>query len=1041
MMMEANITLDHIATHDDLDLQKLCRGNLVDQWDDSPYSLVNNTCSYYEPTAVQNVLSTGLSMFCMNIQGLRAHWDAFQNLLFNLCGESQSFDIIGITELFSMTKGECALPGYHPLHFITRNDTTNSKGGVGIFVNNSYQYKHRPDLSLFIPHIFESLFIELSFDKKCIIIGNIYRPNTYPLADLDIFMHNMNELQSTLATENKEVFMMGDFNIDMLKFRDHSKTSAYIEDIFSQGFLPLITKPTRVTDHSATLIDHIYTNKTNLHATSGIIITDISDHFGIFSTIKYDYEKKMSRPTHKMIRSFSENNINNFNNILSQSDFASVTNQNNVNLAYNSFIDIYKAAYDRAFPLKEVKLIKKYQKLTPWTTRGLVTSSITKIKLLKMKLKSPTVENKLRWSNFCKIYNKLLRQAKVMYFKEQFDLAKCDMRKTWTLLKTAINKHNIRDILPTSFKYNNTLITDTKEISDKFNKFFVNIGWDISNNVSATDINYSQYLNPPNQHSIFLDPIDDHNIMEIVNNIKTKTSLDNNNISTKLLKCSIGQVAKPLSHIINISLSTGTCPDNMKVAKVIPIFKSGDKSEFTNYRPISILPVFSKIMEKIIAKKLVHFLNDTKQLHKHQFGFRAHHSTIHPVIHLLNQIAEHNDKPSKDVTMATFLDLSKAFDTISHSILLKKLYNMGIRGLANSWFDSYLSNRKQYMDINNNKSSHETIKCGVPQGSILGPLLFIIYINDIHNSTMLKLFCFADDTTCSYSSSNHADLFNTMNYELEQLNVWFKANKLCLNANKTKYMIFGPSVLQDNFDNYEINIDTNKIGRISRGNNKTTFTFLGIEMDETLTWKEHISKVCSKISRSNYILNKVKHTIPKTCLLTLYQSLVHCHINYGLIIWGASTAIERVHKLQKKSIRIINRKPYNYHTEPLFKECKILTIKDQYVLNCVTFMHQIKSNKAPLSFQTLQHFIEPTRPTRYPNMAIQRKARTKFTSLLPYHRLPQNWNNLVLHMRAMKSTKQVQSSLKTSLLEQYAAYVKCANRRCKQCFPHGIIIP
>jgi len=332
--MEDNLTLDHIATHDDFDLRQICRGDLTEDRDDSPYTLVNNTCNYYDPPAVPKLLSTDLSIFCINVQGLKAHWDAFQDLLYKSCGDSKSFDIIGITELFSMNKGECILPGYHPLHYVTRNDTTKSKGGVGIYVNNSLQYKHRPDLSLFIKHVFESTVIEIAFGKKHILIGSIYRPNTYPHADLDIFMHNMNELQSILAAENKDVYIMGDVNIDLLKFRDHSKTSAYIEDIFSQGFLPLITKPTRITDHSATLIDHIYTNKQNLHATSGIIITDISDHFGIFSTIKYNCLQINNTPSHKMVRSFNDDNINKFNDILSQSDFTTVTNQNKVNIAY-----------------------------------------------------------------------------------------------------------------------------------------------------------------------------------------------------------------------------------------------------------------------------------------------------------------------------------------------------------------------------------------------------------------------------------------------------------------------------------------------------------------------------------------------------------------------------------------------------------------------------------------------------------------------------------------------------------------------------------
>ena len=910
---------------------------------------------------------------------------------------------------------------------------TNPKGGVGVYVNNKHQYKGRPDLSVFIANIFESIFIELEIGKNNIIIGTIYRPNTYPHADLDIFMYNMNELFSLLAAEKKVVYIMGDFNIDMLKLKEHNKTSVYIENLFSHGYLPLITKPTRVTDHSATLIDHIYTNKQTINATSGIIITDISDHFGIFSTIQHAHIKSLATQKSKLVRLFSDHNIKNFNNVLRQSDFTSVLNHNNANLAYNSFLDIYKEAYDLAFPLKEIRLIKKYNKRSPWITKGLVNSSITKSKLLKSKLKIPSIEKKIAYTNFCGIYNKLLRKAKVLYFSEQFELAKYNMRKSWNLLRTAINKQSAKDILPSSFKYNNTLITDAKEIADNFNNFFVNIGWELSNNIANTDTDFATYLDPPNQYSMFFDPIDANNILDIVKNIKSKTSMDNNNISTNLLKKSIVHITEPLSHIINISLSTGVFPEEMKVAKVIPIFKSGDNTVFNNYRPISLLPIFSKILEKIVAKKIENFLNDTKQFNMHQFGFRANHSTVHPIIHLLNQIAEQNDKPCKNLTMTTFLDLSKAFDTISHKILLKKLYNMGLRGVANTWFCSYLTNRKQYMIINDNKSSLETIKCGVPQGSILGPILFIIYINDIHNSTFLKLLCFADDTTCCYSASNLTNLFHTMNTELAHLSTWIKANKLCLNTKKTKFMIFGPTVVRD--INHTINIDNNIIERVGKGLRNNVFKCLGIYMDETLNWKDHINKICSKISHSNYILNKVKNIIPKSCLLTLYRSIIHCHINYGLITWGASSGIDRVFKLQKKAICIINMKPYNYHTDPLFKENKILKIIDQYFLDSVIFMHKIKSKCAPISFQELNYFTLSQRPTRYPNMAKCRKSRTKFSSNLPIHKLPQMWNQLSLQNRDRRTINMLKSSVKAKIYDNYSAYVRCTNSRCKQCFP------
>jgi exonuclease III len=282
--MADRVTLDQISTQSKYDLNKLCDNDTEDDIIASPLTLNQYSCNYYLPSDVKSLLTqenNSMAVFCLNCQGLKAHWDAFCNLLQESNGNSRSFDVIGITELYSMADGECNLNGYHPITFKTRKNTNDSRGGVAIYIRDNYVYKVRPDMSIFIPNVFESIFIEIQINNKSIIIGNVYRPNTSPKADMDIFMHSMQELQNKLNAENKEVLIMGDMNIDLLKFETHSKTKEYLENIFSQGYMPLITKPTRVSTYSATLIDHIYTNK-QTSKLSGIIVTDVADHFGIF---------------------------------------------------------------------------------------------------------------------------------------------------------------------------------------------------------------------------------------------------------------------------------------------------------------------------------------------------------------------------------------------------------------------------------------------------------------------------------------------------------------------------------------------------------------------------------------------------------------------------------------------------------------------------------------------------------------------------------------------------------------------------------------
>ena len=229
-------------------------------------------------------------------------------------------------------------------------------------------------------------------------------------------------------------------------------------------------------------------------------------------------------------------------------------------------------------------------------------------------------------------------------------------------------------------------------------------------------------------------------------------------------------------------------PSQDKIAKVCPIFKSGKKSSTNNYRPISLLPILSKILEKLVANRLAEFLKRFQVLFKHQYGFQKGHSTDHPIIHFLNHIAEANNKGQ--FTIAIFCDLTKAFDTVNHGILFKKLQYYGIRGVSLDWFKSYLTNRKQCVSIGTSQSSFRSIDIGVPQGSVLGPILFLLYINDLPSATNMLPFLFADDTTAVESGPNLPQLFEKVNLEFQKLGEWFRANKLSLHPGKTKYSIF-----------------------------------------------------------------------------------------------------------------------------------------------------------------------------------------------------------------------------------------------------------
>lgn len=491
---------------------------------------------------------------------------------------------------------------------------------------------------------------------------------------------------------------------------------------------------------------------------------------------------------------------------------------------------------------------------------------------------------------------------------------------------------------------------------------------------------------------------------------KKATGFDD--IHPKLVKIAATCISNPLAYVVNYSISNGVFPDQLKIAKVIPVYKKGSTSEVGNYRPISILPVFSKIFESIINKQLCAYLDKFDVLSKTQFGFRSKHSTKLALADLTADIAEHMDNGS--TTLGIFIDLRKAFDTINHNILLKKLEHYGIRGIALNWFETYLHLRKQYVWAGGSVSEQRDILCGVPQGSILGPLLFLIYINDICNSSnILKFRLFADDTNLFYSTNNSRINLDVVDKELAKVNNWCNANKLTINIDKTNYMIFKTNQRSTNICG-NLTINSTPIQCVSNS------VYLGVVLDSSLTWREHINKIVRKISSKIGVIGRLRHLLPRHVLLMLYNSIILPHLSYCIEIWGNTfkSIIDPLYKLQKKLVRLITFSAPRAPSAPLFKKlgilnvyqlCKLQTCVFTYDLIHKHYAHTLEHyvNKLPHNYNTRLKFNQHLYMPSF-NLRISRNS-------LPYC-IVNHWNELPLYIKNLSSRTIFKHTLKLHLL-------------------------
>uniref|UniRef100_A0A1B6L0L5 Reverse transcriptase domain-containing protein n=1 Tax=Graphocephala atropunctata TaxID=36148 RepID=A0A1B6L0L5_9HEMI len=803
------------------------------------------------------------------------------------------------------------------------------RGGVCIFAKENVKFQ-KLDTEIFTVEgecELAGAKIDLGDEQLLLIAG--YRP---PTKQHQIFYQCISDCLNKHWKVNAKTIVTGDFNIDLAK--DTFISSQFIAIMASFALSNRIQSFTREFKGSRSLIDHVFSDiDVNLMPCS-VAVSALSDHHAQIATIIDCNNSKVKSAKSRFGRHFSESAKQYFKTMLSKERWESVFMSKNLNDKYKAFDSTLKHILDVAFPKKVIK-IKKPSKIKKIVLNKETIEMRQLLLDLYIKTKDLDSTHYMRqyYLRVKQRYRSQIRQLKSQQILIKIQNSENKSKTVWDTIKCNKSGPSKKSQKVKLLTEDGQIISSPASVAQKFNDFFMKVG--ITTSKTPVSFGITNLV----VDSLFLFKTNEKEVSRIIQEMKSKRSAGADEISPVLLKEVSSYLLKPLTHLINFSLQTGEFPEALKTSIVKPIHKKGSNQICDNFRPISLISTLSKLFEKVVLKRLTDFLLNKDILSSNQFGFVKGKTTTDAMFALTSGIVKALDSGSH--ALGVFFDLSKAFDTVNHKMLLRKLASVGVRGLALEWFSSYLQGRHQFVEMRgvdgsgcmrSYASSRGAITCGVPQGSVLGPVLFLLYINDLTNSVEAGEVClFADDTSLTMTNPCWQNLEVATFTESNKMKQWFDSNLLNLNPSKTQLLKF--SITDRNREHVNLLLDDVELVTSDE------VKFLGLVLDKNLRFCAHVDSVCRRMSAGIFLLRQLSKFAGVDVLLTAYYGVLYPHMVYSVPIWGYECERTRfLFRLQKRAVRTVHGLTGQQSCKDYFRSSKLLTFPCIYILESLTFL-------------------------------------------------------------------------------------------------------